>query len=585
MFAPRLLLTAGLLCGGLALGALPAPAAAAPTERPIVYLVVVDGLDGDRYDAGDVPFLRSLGGTYYRESRAVMVAETNPNHTAMITGAYGDRSGIPGNAFALYSPLENEDSCKPTGPQDFSKPPTPTSGENANCLVAQTLFAAAKRQAPGRYVTAFATGKPKLGRLFSGRTVDPSRSDADLIFAPCSSSPTEEERRYCSEVPLNPVSGYAVDDRTVMNAVLAQLSQGPNGTRPDFSFVNLHQVDSVGHATGAGPLYDVTVGEADAQIKRLVDVLKARGEWERTVMIVVSDHSMDTTLSKATLTSRLEDGGVPSTAFTAVQNGSVDMLYLSDRTSPDRFALLKRMREAILAGGGVDEVLYREDNPQDGGARHTAAAVHPGWHVDGERHGDLFVTSTPGTAFSDPEPFSNPLLGNHGGPQTRDNLFVVTGGSPAVRTQTIGGTVGPFLDDTLVNETTAENVDPAPTVAGLLGLEPPTSNAGRFLREAFDLGRLPGAGRPEVAPRLRISRPRPGALRIRAFRVGGREADVTVKDLRTKRIRRVRRAVALREVLFRGRPGRRYEVRVRVKDPGTGASSAFVRTRATTRRR
>ena len=31
-----------------------------------------------------------------------MVAETNPNHVAMATGAFGDRSGIPGNAFAVY---------------------------------------------------------------------------------------------------------------------------------------------------------------------------------------------------------------------------------------------------------------------------------------------------------------------------------------------------------------------------------------------------------------------------------------------------------------------------------------------------
>ena len=52
-----------------------------------------------------------------------MIAETNPNHLAMMTGAYGDDSGIPGNAFALYSPLENEDSCQPTGPVDERKPP------------------------------------------------------------------------------------------------------------------------------------------------------------------------------------------------------------------------------------------------------------------------------------------------------------------------------------------------------------------------------------------------------------------------------------------------------------------------------
>ena len=43
-----------------------------------------------------------------------MVAETNPNHTAMITGAFPERSGITGNAFAVYGATADDDSC-PTG--------------------------------------------------------------------------------------------------------------------------------------------------------------------------------------------------------------------------------------------------------------------------------------------------------------------------------------------------------------------------------------------------------------------------------------------------------------------------------------
>ena len=36
-----------------------APAAGA-TERPLVYVVVLDGLDGDRVEAGKAPFISSL---------------------------------------------------------------------------------------------------------------------------------------------------------------------------------------------------------------------------------------------------------------------------------------------------------------------------------------------------------------------------------------------------------------------------------------------------------------------------------------------------------------------------------------------
>ncbi|HKP20624.1 MAG TPA: alkaline phosphatase family protein, partial [Thermoleophilaceae bacterium] len=96
---------------GLVLAAfLPAAHAQAAKPRPLVYAVVIDGLDGDKVDEGKAPFISSLLGgraTYYRESRSVMIAETNPNHVAMLTGAYGNASGFPGNAFALYAPLAN----------------------------------------------------------------------------------------------------------------------------------------------------------------------------------------------------------------------------------------------------------------------------------------------------------------------------------------------------------------------------------------------------------------------------------------------------------------------------------------------
>ena len=95
--------TAGLaaLClGAVALGA-PASAqeAARPPAKTRVYVVVVDGLRPD--EVAQMPFLSSLaaGGASYPESRAIMVAETIPNHVAMVTGNYADRNGIVANDF------------------------------------------------------------------------------------------------------------------------------------------------------------------------------------------------------------------------------------------------------------------------------------------------------------------------------------------------------------------------------------------------------------------------------------------------------------------------------------------------------
>ena len=73
---------------------------------------------------------------------------------------------------------------------------------------------------------------------------------------------------------------------------------------------------------------------------------------------------------------------------------------------------------------------------------------------------------------------NNPLTGNHGGPQTRDNFFAVTGGGDGVRSQSLAGNRDAFFDDTLSNPAQAENVDVAPTVMGLFGLAAPRDSAG-----------------------------------------------------------------------------------------------------------
>ena len=569
----------GLFLGLMLAALLPAAQAHAATPRPLVYTVVIDGLDGDKVDQGKTPFISSLLGgdaTYYRESRSVMIAETNPNHVAMMSGAYGNASGFPGNAFALYAPLADGSSCQATGPTDESKPPTPTSGESPTCRVAETVFEAIRRQGnPDDLVTAAIFGKPKLGRIFQN-------SGVDHLWAPCSSGADDDS--YCGQVPTNPITGYAIDDKTVMDEVIRSIREGVGARqrRPDFTLVNLHQVDSAGHATGTGAAYDAAIGQADDEVARLVGELQSRGEWQRTVLVILSDHSTDTTLVKTNLKSAFTGGGISSDDFVIVQNGSVDLVYLANRTSPDRFELLKRMRAQALATGNVQEALYREPNPADAGTANTLAAAHPAWHLDGARTGDLVVTHKPGGAFTDPGSFDNPLTGNHGGPHTRDNFFAVVGGSDAVRSQSLAGNQDVFFDDTLSNPGQAENVDVAPTVMGLFGLAPPRDNSGRFLSEAFNLGALAGAGTPPARagrPRLHVrALTHRRCARARTYRVSwtprGARYDLTRRTGR--RTRTLLQNSARTRARVRLRSGHRYRIRVRMRAasgaPGRWAS-------------
>jgi len=227
----------------------PAPAAAAPKDvrsRPLVYVFVLDGLDGDRVRQrrAFAPFLNSLldgdqgaRSTLYDESRSIMVAETNPNHTAMATGAYGGESGIPGNAFAVYGKTDGE-SC-PTGTIDESKPPTETSGESPACIEAETFFETVAKGARAKEITTSGIfGKPKLGRLFAKRSG--GRYVADDLWAPCENQ--GDDPPYCERVPINPATGQAAEDRIVMDEVVQTVNQGvaADGTRkrPNLTFVN-----------------------------------------------------------------------------------------------------------------------------------------------------------------------------------------------------------------------------------------------------------------------------------------------------------------------------------------------------------
>ena len=231
-----------------------------------------------------------------------------------------------------------------------------TSGVNPGCIQAETVFGAVRRQGnPDGLVTAGVFGKPKLGRLFAGGSGG-REHDADYLWAPCADDKGKDDDDYCAKVPLDEDNGYAKDDATPMNAVLDTMRRGVGkaGRRPDFTFVNLQQVDATGHKKGTGTgEYDRAIGAADAQIKRLVDELKARGEWSRTTLILLSDHSMDTTPRLTNLTKRLSAAkGVRSKDFLTVLNGSADMVYLADRKSRRRHVLLKRMRAAALRTPG-----------------------------------------------------------------------------------------------------------------------------------------------------------------------------------------------------------------------------------------
>src|SRR5438034_352228 len=148
--------------------------------------------------------------------------------------------------------------------------------------------------------------------------------------------------------------------------------------------------------------------------------------------------------------------------------GAVLALAAAAAAAGDAAEPLARVAALARAAPGVAEVLARLPVPNVP----TLGAVHPGWHLDHPRTGDLLLVAAPGHQFVDPfDPVEAGLLGNHGGPEDLAVPLVVTGGWAGLRAAP-RGTPSPG------------SVDVAPTIAALLGLRVPRLLDGRAVPPA-----------------------------------------------------------------------------------------------------
>ncbi len=478
-----------VLVAGLAVASLQPVAAATTADDGVrVLLVSIDALDPaelDEVDDGGNPIAPTLvalreQGTWWEQARAVMASETLPNHVAMATGTYPGTNQVPGNDGRLaVGDSENAD-------PDLGVP---------EAREATSLMAAIESQcADLRTVTSLS--KEYVWRTFQG--------EGDAVF---------------DQPAFNiPGSGHAPESATVP-FLLQQEQEAPI----DFVFANLGDHDRAGHVDTTGAVPDgpdgvmdgakagqrAALGQVDTWVRTLVEQLQASGEWERTVLVITSDHSMNFTLSldprwnidtaAAVAQVELDAGREPGSTFLVSNNGGAAFVYLVDPADPDRAALLEAAHDALAALPGVEETLYRVPNDfdPDGAVLQT---VHPDWNLhQTPRAGDVVVLAQERYRMGSVD--ENPVPGNHGHTSTRHITALVTGGwDGIVAGQRIAASAPDAVDeadDTAVLPEQVEQVDWAPTVGWLLGVEDPGTAAGgdpqwegRVLTEAFT--RQPG---------------------------------------------------------------------------------------------
>lgn len=339
-----------------------------------VHVVVVDGMRPDELTPDLTPTLARLAaqGTTFTDASAITIAETLPNHAAMMTGVLPARNGVPSNVIFDRAEGDSRDVDRPT---DLW---TPTMLDRV-------------RDELG-LVTASVLSKRYLHGLFGAR--------ASVVWDPA---------------PLLPGTEHAPDNFT-MDALIRTLRDHA----PRLSFTNLGDVDRVGHLDLSGVSVRIArtaaLRNTDRQVARLVKHLRDSGSWSRSVVIVLADHSMD--WSEPTkvigLTCPLGDDPFLSGRVQVCQNGGADLVYWTG-ASEDRDAAVMRIREIAEGLDGVESAAPTSDFDL------------------GPRAGDVVAFCRPGWRFSDPTPLSNPIPGNHGHCATLPIPFFVTGGSPWVR--------------------------------------------------------------------------------------------------------------------------------------------------------
>jgi arylsulfatase A-like enzyme len=366
------------------------------------YVLVVDGCRPDEIDEGLTPNLQELrdGGLRYPRASSMPVMETIPNHVMMMTGVRPDRSGVPANAIFDRTLGEVRDMDRPTD------------------IRIRTVI---ERLNKAGYRTGTVLSKEYLYGVFGER--------ATARWEP---------------QPIIPVSGHAPDAFT-MQAALAMLED----VDPHLMFVNLGDIDRVGHSDPTGPLGIKAARRAalaltDTQVGRFVDALKSSGRWERSIVIVLADHSMDWSVPQnvVSLSGVFEADPLLAGKVQIADNGGADLLYW---TGPDseKASAVARMRTLAATVPGV-LATHVQTNP---------------WLRCGPEVGDVVVFCKAGWRFSDPDPVTaNPIPGNHGHPATRNIPFFIAGGSPLVPK----GKASPRH---------ARTVDVAPTVAAYFGLK------------------------------------------------------------------------------------------------------------------
>lgn len=403
--------------------------------------VVVISLDGfPAYALDDpklpIPTLRKLAkdGAVAASMKPVNPTVTWPNHTAIVTG------DPPADHQVLFNGLL-------TRTESGTKPTIEPSTEKERLVHAPTIYDVA-------YAAGLTTAQVDWVAIYKPKTIT-----WQFPEIPDPNGAIERELMDAGIVTADQLRTYEDSSQAWQDEIWTAAAEDIiEKHKPNLLLFHLLTGDDINHAYGPmTPGSFTAMALLDANVKRIVDALDRSGLTKTTTLIIVSDHGFRSYKNKINANVLLRDNGLitgaadqaKGEAWVMPEGGSA-MVYI---TKTDRKAeLLPQLRQTFSTLEGVDQIYGTEDFAKLGLPLPTASDQGP----------DLFLTAKPDYMFSgesDGELVTHvPDAGTHGyinSDPKMQAIFIACGS---------GVPKGIRLDS-------ISNLDVAPTIAALLGLE------------------------------------------------------------------------------------------------------------------
>ncbi|MBU6401581.1 MAG: alkaline phosphatase family protein [Verrucomicrobia bacterium] len=475
--------TLGYLLLSLLAGNCATPTWAAGRARHVVVLVW-DGMRPDFITEQYTPTLWQLAreGVFFRNHHPVYISSTEVNGTAIATGAYPEHSHVMANieyrpGIDWQAPIETQSLTAVRKGDELTHGhylARPTVAEILQRAGRGTAIAGSKPVALLHDRAARTAASARGVTLFEGLTLPPNAL-ADIT------------RRLGAFPPIHITKA----DR---DAWTTEALTGPLWDRavPAFSLLWLAEPDYSQHATGPGSQQSLAgIRSCDENLGRVLRALTARGLRALTDVLIVSDHAFSTIARTIDLARALNAAGFNAQRrFTAapapgeilvVSNGGSSLLYVAGHDT-------KVVRDLVnfLQGQDYVGVLFTRHALPGTFALHAA-------RIDTPMAPDIVVafrwtpgkstTGAPGTVISDN--YLVPGQGMHVTLSRFDMHNTLVAAGPDFRAG---------INDPLPSG----NVDLAPTILWILGVNPPKHMDGRVLSEALTID----------GPRIRSFEPR-----------------------------------------------------------------------------